>query len=161
MNVLVRNPLGQSTVVNKLIRDCPLAISEHVFLADLLVLSFYEFDAILGLDWLTRHNVMGKEIILSSRQSKLANIIIFTKITEKMIFQGVDAYLAYIMDTLESRSEINRVIVVREFLDVFPNELPRVPLSEIEFSVELEPGTTPISNIPYRMASIELKKLKE
>lgn len=49
-NVLVTNPLGQSTVVNKLIRDCPLVFDEHTFLADLLMLSFHEFDAILKLD---------------------------------------------------------------------------------------------------------------
>ena len=51
--------------------------------------------------------------------------------------------------------------MVREFGDVFPKELPGLPPErEIEFSVELLPGTSPISIAPYRMAPTELKELK-
>ena len=40
--------------------------------------------------------------------------------------------------------------VVREFEDVFPNELPGLPVNrEVEFMIELIPGTTPISIAPY------------
>ncbi|XP_043817392.1 uncharacterized protein LOC122725037, partial [Manihot esculenta] len=52
--------------------------------------------------------------------------------------------------------------VVSEFLDVFPDELPGLPPArEIEFEIELMPGTRPISIPPYRMAPAELKELKE
>ena len=52
--------------------------------------------------------------------------------------------------------------VVREFQDVFPDELPGLPPArEIEFEIELMPGTRPISIPPYRMAPAELKELKE
>ena len=51
--------------------------------------------------------------------------------------------------------------VIREFLDVFPEELPRVPpKTEVDISIEVVQGTTPISRTPYRMAPIELKELK-
>ena len=51
--------------------------------------------------------------------------------------------------------------VIREFLDVFPEELPGVPLErEVDLSIEVVQGTTPISRAPYRMAPIELKELK-
>ena len=51
--------------------------------------------------------------------------------------------------------------MVNEFLDVFPDELPRLPLKrEVKFGIELKPGTTPISKAPYRMAPTELKELK-
>ncbi|TYK04248.1 pol protein [Cucumis melo var. makuwa] len=51
--------------------------------------------------------------------------------------------------------------MVREYPDVFPDELPRLPpLREIDFAIELEPGTTLISRAPYRMAQAELKELK-
>ncbi|KAA3459216.1 heat shock protein 90-6, mitochondrial-like [Gossypium australe] len=139
-NVLVTNPLGQSTLVKKLIKNCPLFVNEHMFLADLLLLSFYEFDVILGLDWLARHNVMvecrfrsvrlastkGEEILLS----ELANRIISAMFARKLIVQGTDTYLAYIMDTPESRSEISQVLVVKEFSDVFSKELPSLPPEE-------------------------------
>ena len=51
--------------------------------------------------------------------------------------------------------------VVREFSDVFPGDLPGIPLDrEIYFQIELAPGTEPISEAPYRMAPLELKELK-
>ncbi|XP_069149231.1 uncharacterized protein [Solanum lycopersicum] len=55
----------------------------------------------------------------------------------------------------------NSVPIVNEFLDVFPDDLPGVPPPrEIDFGIDLEPNTTPISIPPYRMAPAELKKLK-
>ena len=51
--------------------------------------------------------------------------------------------------------------VVCEFLDVFPNELPRLPLDKnVEFKIELLQGTAPISRRPYRMPPNELGELK-
>jgi len=52
--------------------------------------------------------------------------------------------------------------MVREFLDIFPEDLPGLPpVREIEFSIEVLPGTSPISKAPYLMASVELVKLKK
>nr|GFD50490.1 putative reverse transcriptase domain, aspartic peptidase domain protein [Tanacetum cinerariifolium] len=49
-----------------------------------------------------------------------------------------------------------------EFPDVFPDELPGIPLiREVEFNIELITGSEPISKAPYRMAPIELKELKD
>ncbi|GJU86663.1 hypothetical protein Tco_1294209 [Tanacetum coccineum] len=54
------------------------------------------------------------------------------------------------------------IFFVREFADVFPDELPGLPPArEIEFGIELIPGAEPISKAPYRMAPVELKELKE
>ena len=54
-----------------------------------------------------------------------------------------------------------RIPVVRKFLDVFLEELPGIPLErEVDLSIEIVPGTTPVSRAPYRMAPEELKELK-
>jgi len=51
--------------------------------------------------------------------------------------------------------------VVYEFEDVFPEELPGLPLQrEIDFGIELIPGAQPISKIPHRITLTELKELK-
>jgi hypothetical protein len=51
--------------------------------------------------------------------------------------------------------------VVCEFPDVFPNDLPGLPPNrDVEFKIELLPGTAPISRRPYRMPLNELAKLK-
>ena len=54
------------------------------------------------------------------------------------------------------------MLVVSDFLDVFPDELPGLPPQrEIEFKIDLYPGTEPISIAPYRMAPLELKELRK
>jgi hypothetical protein len=51
--------------------------------------------------------------------------------------------------------------VIEEFMDVFLEELPGMPLErEVEFYIDLIPGTTPIAKRPYRMAPTELAELK-
>jgi hypothetical protein len=56
---------------------------------------------------------------------------------------------------------IEDILVVCEFLDVFPNDLPRLPPDrEVEFKIEIIPSMTPISRRPYRMPPNELAELK-
>ena len=58
-------------------------------------------------------------------------------------------------------STVKEVLVVREYLEVFPEDLPRLPPDrEIEFVIDVYPGTKPISRSPYRMAPVELKRLQ-
>ena len=53
------------------------------------------------------------------------------------------------------------ILIVRDFSNVFPNDLPRLPLDrEVEFTIDLVSGTTPISKVPYWMTLIELKESK-
>ena len=62
----------------------------------------------------------------------------------------------------EASLDLASIPVVCEFLDVFPEDLPGLPPDrEVEFSIELEPGTTPISRRPYRMAPKELAEMKK
>jgi hypothetical protein len=57
---------------------------------------------------------------------------------------------------------LKEIVVVCEYVDVFPNELPEMPLDrDIEFAIELQPGTAPISKRPYRMPPAELVELKK
>jgi hypothetical protein len=59
-------------------------------------------------------------------------------------------------------SQGSEVLVVNEFPDVFPEELSGIPPDrDIEFVIELKPGTSPIYKTPYRMATPELAELKE
>ena len=57
-DILVTNPLGRSVILNIVYRDCLIRIQEYEFPGDLIELSFKEFDVILGMDWLSRHQVM-------------------------------------------------------------------------------------------------------
>ena len=56
---------------------------------------------------------------------------------------------------------MEKIPVVREFPDIFPEELPGIPLKrEVDLSIEIVSGTTPVSRAPYSMAPAELKELK-
>ena len=62
----------------------------------------------------------------------------------------------------EASPDLASISVVCEFPDVFPEDLPRLPPGrEVEFSIELEPGTAPISQCPYHMAPKELAEMKK
>ena len=53
------------------------------------------------------------------------------------------------------------VSIVHEFLDVFPTDFPGMPSDkDIDFCIDLDLGTLPISIPPYRMAPVELRELK-
>ena len=79
----------------------------------------------------------------------------------KMVRKGCEAYLAYVIDTVKARPSVSDIPTISDFLDVFSKELPGLPPQrEIEFAIDVVPGTTPASITPYRMAPLELKELK-
>lgn len=70
-------------------------------------------------------------------------------------------YLASIVDLQGEELSLDKIRIAHEYRDVFPDDLPRLPLGrEIKFGINLIPGTTSISKAPYRMALAELKELK-
>ncbi|KAG8493251.1 hypothetical protein CXB51_010731 [Gossypium anomalum] len=125
----VSNLLGQSVLVDKICKNCPL--------------------------------MNGELLRVKSDQTEGLSDIISVMAAQRYVKKGYDADLAYVLDTKVSESKIQAVPVVCEFFDVFPEELPGLPPErEVEFSIDLIPGTTPISIAPYRMAPTELKELK-
>ena len=79
-----------NVVVNRVYRDCPIRIREYEFPGDLIELSFREFDVILGMDWLSRHQMVvdcrmkrvtlrtlsGEEMtFIGERSNHLSNVI--------------------------------------------------------------------------------------
>ena len=65
------------------------------------------------------------------------------------------------VETGKEGTILDEIPVVREFPDVFPDDIARLPPErEVEFTIDLIPGTEPISIPPYRMAPAELRELK-
>jgi hypothetical protein len=57
--------------------------------------------------------------------------------------------------------KLEDIHVVREFPNVFPNDLPRMPPKMVfEFKIELQPGTAPIARALYKMSPMEMKEWK-
>ena len=75
--------------------------------------------------------------------------------------KGCETFLAVILDSKRGQVDVEKIPVVREFPDVFPKELPGIPLErEVDLAIEIVPGTVPMSRALYRMAPTELKELK-
>ena len=75
--------------------------------------------------------------------------------------KGCEAYLDYVIDTVKARPSVFDILIVSDFPDMFPEELPGLPPHrEIEFAINVVSGATPASITPYRMAPLELKELK-
>ena len=69
--------------------------------------------------------------------------------------------MTHLRDDTTQVPSIESVSIVREFLDVFPADLPGMPLDrDIDFCINLEPGTRPISIPPYKIAPAELREFK-
>ena len=76
--------------------------------------------------------------------------------TRKLVRQGCETYLCFV--TKDRKKEIEDIPVIREFLDVFLEEIAGLPPKrEIDFEIELEPGACPILKRPYRISPVELK----
>ena len=80
----------------------------------------------------------------------------------KMISKGYIYHLVRVKDSSLETPSLELVPEVCEFPEVFPKDLPEVPLErEIVFGIDILPNTRLISIPPYRMAPAELKELKE
>ncbi|KAL0543941.1 hypothetical protein IC582_019048 [Cucumis melo] len=131
---------------------------------------------VTGMDWLSVNyasiDCFGKEVVFNppsgpSFKFRGADIVCIPKVisamkASKLLSQGTWDILASVVDTREQEVSLSSEPVVREYPNVFPDELPRLPPPrEIDFAIELEPDTAPISRAPYRMAPAELKELKK
>ena len=130
-----------------------------------------EFDVILGMDWLTAHRVFidcdrkrvttytlgGSRFIFQvDKHDALPKTVYDSRWHEQL--QG---WLASLTLEDEARPELGLPRVVCEYEDVFPEELPGVPLHrDVDFVIKLYPGTSPISMTLDRMAPVELQELK-
>ena len=69
--------------------------------------------------------------------------------------------MAFVVDRRQEGTRLKDIPIVKEFPDVFPDDISGLPLDrEVEFTIDLIPGTEPISIPPYRMAPVELRELK-
>ncbi|XP_070039887.1 uncharacterized protein [Nicotiana tomentosiformis] len=171
--VYVSTSVGDSVVVNHIYRSCVVTFCGYETIADLLLLNMIDFEVILGMDWLSPYHAildcyamtvtlaMPELPILDWKGSSVSSssqVISFLK-GRHLVKKGCLAYLAYVRGTTAESPMIDSVPVVREFADVFPSDLPGMPPDcDIDFRIDLAPGTQPISIPSYRMAPKELKE---
>jgi hypothetical protein len=151
--LLVSSPGGEMKASHICLR-VNLKLNEIEFLAALVDLKSWGIDVILGMDWLRKHDGViqcrKRSVVLTSPQG---NRIEF-KVDNSSEEQGT-------VNSAKGKS-LEEIKVVNEYPDVFPDELPGMPPDrDIEFSIELIPGTAPIYKRPYGMNVKDLAELKK
>jgi hypothetical protein len=82
-------------------------------------------------------------------------------VAKKLLKKGCSAWLAHVKEMEKGSMNFASIPVMREFQDVFPEELSGLPpVREIEVSIETILGISPIAQSPYRMTPVELAELK-
>jgi hypothetical protein len=150
--ILVRSP-GEM----KALYMCPnvsLKIMGADFWARLIVLESKDLDVILGMDWLGIHEAMiqcaKRTVLLTSPKGDKIELVVDPSSDAGGSVQQLDG------------KPLEDIRVVCEYADVFPEELPSMtPDRDVEFVIDLLPGTAPISKCPYRMSSTQLLELKK
>ena len=167
----VSSPLGINARIGMICRGCELEISGNLLTVDLRIMDMLEFDAILGMDWLTAYRV----VINCERRRVTA----YMQDGTRVVFQGdkhdilpqtvyksrcqgqLAGWLASLTLEDEERPDLDLPRVFCEYVDVFPDELPGLPLKMVvDFGIELHLGTSPISMTLHRMAPVELQELR-
>ncbi|KAL3727557.1 hypothetical protein ACJRO7_032314 [Eucalyptus globulus] len=136
--VSISTPLKDKVLAALGCSGCKLAIGERGGKIDLLVLAMYDFDLIIGMDWLTKQrakmNCYRKAIQFDPLESESFEFVgnqggpsitlIPSPDATRLLDEGYQGYLATVVDTTVEELKIEDIAVVQEFIDVFPKELP-------------------------------------
>jgi hypothetical protein len=144
---------GGRIASNQICRGVPIQLGSTLIRTDLILLNLEGMDILLGMDWMTRHRV---------------SLDIFSRVVEinSPEYEHTILHLPsqeYIKSCVYNTAgiKLEDIPVVCEYPDIFPDELPGMPPDrDVEFVIELQPGTAPISKRPYRMPPNELAELK-
>ncbi|GJZ53983.1 putative reverse transcriptase domain-containing protein [Tanacetum coccineum] len=145
---------GKLVEIDTIIRGCTLNFLGHPFNIDLMPVELGSFDVIIGMDWLRRcHAVIVCD-------EKLVQIPYGS---ETLTFCGNETQISAKKEEAESEEkQIKDVPIVRDFPEVFPEDLPGLPPARpVEFQIDLIPGAAPVARAPYRLAPSEMKELSE
>jgi hypothetical protein len=152
--MIVITPKGP-VEANHMTHRLTLTIMGREFWATPIILEESSIDLILSMSWLRKAKVViqcgrGTVELTSLKEERFEVEIVVTTTTRLAAF------------LVDGKFVVDNIRVVSDFSDVFLEELPGMPPDrEVEFVIDLLPGTAPISKRPYRMSVEELKELNK
>ncbi|KAH0633445.1 hypothetical protein KY284_036231 [Solanum tuberosum] len=173
---IVSTPVGESIIIGRVYRGYTIEIIDRQTFVDLVELEMVDFEVIMVMDWLAScyanvecqtkivgFHFLGEAVLewKGDTTTPKGRFISYLKV-RRMITKGCIYHLVRVHDIDAEPPTFQSISIVNEFLDVFPDELPGIPPEwEIDFAIDILPGTQPISIPPYRMVVAELKELKD
>ncbi|GJY35256.1 reverse transcriptase domain-containing protein [Tanacetum coccineum] len=136
---------GNLVGTNIVIQGCTLILPNQPFKIDLMPIKLDSFDVVIGMDWLSKYH---------------ARIIC----DEKVVHIPIDGetLIIRVMEKKSDEKRLEDIPVVREFLKVFPEDLPSLPpIHQVEFQIDLIPGAALVARAPYRLAPLEMQELSD
>ncbi|GJW59125.1 putative nucleotidyltransferase, ribonuclease H [Tanacetum coccineum] len=134
---------GNLVSTNTVIQGATLTLLNQPFEIDLMPIKLGSFDVVIGMDWLSKYH---------------ARIICDEKVIHIPI--NGETLIIRVMEKKSDEKRLEDIPVVREFLEVFPEDLPGLPpVRQVEFQIDLIPGAAPIARAPYRLAPSEMQEL--
>ncbi|GJX76832.1 putative reverse transcriptase domain-containing protein [Tanacetum coccineum] len=128
---------GKVVCTNTVLKGYTLNLLDHLFDIDLMPIELGTFDVIIGMNWLVERNA----VIVCGKK---------------------ELFLAQVIEKEPSKKQLQDVPVIRNFPEVFPDDLPRLPPpQQVEFRIELMPGAALVARAPYCLAPSELKELSD
>ncbi|GJY31390.1 putative reverse transcriptase domain-containing protein [Tanacetum coccineum] len=149
---------GRVVSTNTILRGCTLNLLDHLFKIDLMPIELGTFDVVIGMDWLVNQDaviICGKKVvhipvknktleIVGDRGTSRLKIISCIK-ASKYIERGHQLFVAHVTEK-EPKETFEDVTVIRDFPEVFPDDLPGLPPPrQVEFKIELVPGAAPVA----------------
>ncbi|XP_028124252.1 uncharacterized protein LOC114321268 [Camellia sinensis] len=171
----VASPTRGSMLCSTIFVACEVFLRNATFYADLIPLDMRHFDVILGMDWLAKYDATidcalkrvifrppgQEEFYFEGKWVVSPPYLTSAMKARKLINRGFQGYLCSVITEPMVDITLDNIPVVRDFLDVFPDELlGQFVDREIEFTIDVIPGTQPISKTSYRMSTTEMKELK-
>src|SRR4051812_48226510 len=140
-------------IVNLGCHDLVMEFGNYKFPVSLIILDSQGLDVILGMYWMTKY----EGVLDCSNRTVTHTTPDKKQIRFKSNFESKGSKL----NSLKGVS-IDSVIIVREYSDLFPEELPGMPPDrDVEFLIDLLLGSGPIAKRPYKMSVDDLKELKK
>ncbi|GJZ64974.1 putative reverse transcriptase domain-containing protein [Tanacetum coccineum] len=166
---------GNLVGTNTVIQDCTLILLNQPFKINLMPIKLGSFDIVIGMDWLSKYHariicdekvvhipIDGETLIIRGDQSKTRLNLMSCIKTERYISRGYQVFIAQVMEKKSNEKRLEDIPVVREFLEVFPEDLPGLPpVRQVEFQINLIPGAAPIARAPYILAPSEIQELSD
>ncbi|GJU26009.1 putative reverse transcriptase domain-containing protein [Tanacetum coccineum] len=166
---------GRIVSMNTVLRGCTLKLINHLFEINFMPIELGTFDIVIGMDWLVEHDaviVCGKkevhipvknEVLVVKGNESMSKLKVISCIkARKYVERGSQLFLAHVTKKEPSDRLLEDVSVVCEFPEVFPDDLPGIlPPRQVEFRIELVPGSAPVARAPYHLALSEMKEMSD
>ncbi|GKA52433.1 putative reverse transcriptase domain-containing protein [Tanacetum coccineum] len=151
----LENLVGTNTVI----QGCTLILLNQPFEIDLMPIKLGSFDVVIGMDWLSKYHariicdekvihipIDGETLIIRGDRSKTRLSLISCIKTERYISRGYQVFIAQVMEKKSDEKRLEDIPVVREFLEVFPEDLPGLPpIRQVEFQIDLILGEASVA----------------